>query len=83
MFNDSFDVVVDKLKTWDDCEKFIEPLQNFKNSYLTKGKQSFTPNKGAFAFNVLNHGDFHGNNVLYKMKEDGSVEDVIFVRFNF
>jgi hypothetical protein len=81
-FDETFEVLVEKLESWEDCERFVEPMRAFSKSYMEKGLKTFSPNKGAFAFNVLNHADFHINNIMYKMKEDGAkIEDFIIVRF--
>lgn len=46
-----------------------------------EGQKIYTANKGPFAFNVLNHGDFHMRNVMYKTKADGEIEDGIMYDF--
>ncbi|KAG5668114.1 hypothetical protein PVAND_016067 [Polypedilum vanderplanki] len=45
---------------------------------MERGLKSYTPSSGPFSFNVLNHGDFHLKNILYKINDEGEVEDFIF-----
>jgi hypothetical protein len=76
----NFDTFLDYIQEWGGYEEFIEPIKNFRTVFAEKGRKSYQPNTEDGAFNVLNHGDFHLKNVLYKMsKEDGKVEDFVAV----
>ncbi|KAL7013980.1 hypothetical protein ACKWTF_015680 [Chironomus riparius] len=78
IFTANFDIFLNYISEWEGYEEFIEPIKNFRTVYAEKCKKSTKPNTGAGAFNVLNHGDFHLKNVLYKMnKEDGKIEDFV------
>jgi hypothetical protein len=79
MFGQSLDFAIATFSSWDGFEQFIGPLNKFKESYYQKGLKTYSPTPGPNAFNVLNHGDFHLRNLMYKMKPEGGVEDVLFV----
>ncbi|CAG9811446.1 unnamed protein product [Chironomus riparius] len=78
IFTANFDIFLNYISEWEGYEEFIEPIKNFRTVYAEKCQKSTKPNTGAGAFNVLNHGDFHLKNVLYKInKEDGKIEDFV------
>ncbi|XP_070504153.1 uncharacterized protein [Chironomus tepperi] len=78
MFTESFDVITELMSKWEGFQQFVEPIKKFKTCYAEMGLKSYTPTSGSGAFNVLNHGDFHFKNVLYKMTNDGKeIEDFI------
>lgn len=79
MFTESFDIITEVMSKWDGFQQFIEPIKQFKTCYAELGLKSYTPNSGLGAFNVLNHGDFHFKNMLYKMNNDGEIDDFIAV----
>jgi len=86
IFDANFDIFLNYIHEWEGYEEFIEPIKNFRTVFAEKCRKSYQPNTGVGAFNVLNHGDFHLKNVLYKMnKEDGKVEDFVAVslKMNF
>ncbi|XP_070509090.1 uncharacterized protein [Chironomus tepperi] len=82
MFADSFELLTEEMSKWGGYERYIEAIQKFKTCFLEKALKTYSPNTGPGAFNVLNHGDFHYKNMLYKMnKDDGKVEDILMLDF--
>jgi hypothetical protein len=77
MFEESLEVLIEKISTWEGFEEFVEPLTIYKNTFMERGMKSYTPG----SFSVLNHGDFHLKNILYKMADDNKVEDFVFLDF--
>ncbi|CAG9805057.1 unnamed protein product [Chironomus riparius] len=78
----SYDILLKLMSNWEGFEEFIEPIKKMRANLHAKVCKIFTPNEGNGAFNVLNHGDFHFKNILYKMdKKFGKVED--FVMYDF
>ena len=81
MFKDSFETITEEMSNWEGCERYVEAIKHFKTCFKEKALKSYSPNTGPGAFNVLNHGDFHYKNMMYKMdKESGKVEDIMMVR---
>lgn len=75
---DSFiDVIKEKGGEW---EKFIPHLDKLRQTYVEKCLKTYTPNETGY--NVLNHGDFHNKNILFKFDADGKVENLCFVSFD-
>lgn len=70
---------IDVAKTWDEFEKFIPNLQSFQKTWLQQVTKTYTTNTSDFAYNVLNHADFHLKNIMFKKSADGSVEDFYIV----
>ena len=82
IFNNNFDIFLNFITEWEGYEEFIEPIKNFRTIFVEKYTKTYKPNTGTGAFNVLNHGDFHLKNVLYKMnKDERKVEDFVAVSF--
>lgn len=80
MFDESLDVLISLLTKWGGYERFIGPVKKFRETYFKNARKCYIPNTGARAFNVLNHGDYHGKNVLFKLKPDGvSYDDYMMV----
>ncbi|KAL7013979.1 hypothetical protein ACKWTF_015679 [Chironomus riparius] len=82
IYGNSYDTLIGLMSKWEGFEEFVEPLKKMRQSYMEKSAKSYTACTGSGAFNVLNHGDFHFKNMLYKMDKDGGkVED--FVMYDF
>lgn len=79
MFEQGLEAFIDVAREWKGFERFISPLETFKQQYLSKALKTYTANRSDFGFNVLNHGDFHTKNMLFKKTADGAVEDFYFV----
>ncbi|XP_070509699.1 uncharacterized protein [Chironomus tepperi] len=72
---------VDELKTWRGYEEHTEKMKNIAKKFEELGEKVYQANPSADGFNVLNHGDFHYNNMLFKKDDDGKVSDVLFVDY--
>ncbi|KAG5668058.1 hypothetical protein PVAND_016014 [Polypedilum vanderplanki] len=82
LFDKPLRIFIEVLSTWKGYEKFIEPLREFRKNFASQGVRSYTRNRGNFAFNVLNHGDFNARNVLFKKNEkNGKFCDMIMLDF--
>ncbi|KAG5669178.1 hypothetical protein PVAND_017072 [Polypedilum vanderplanki] len=82
MFGQSIDFAIATFSSWEGFEQYVQPLMKFKENFIEKSKKSYSPANGPNAFNVLNHGDFHIRNLLYKMKPEGQgIEDFVFLDF--
>ncbi|XP_070508850.1 uncharacterized protein [Chironomus tepperi] len=78
LFDANFDRFLSNISELEGYEEFIDPIKNFRTVFAEKCRKSYEPSTGAGAFNVLNHGDFHLKNVLYKVgKDDGRIEDFV------
>lgn len=83
MFDESIDVLISLLTKWEGYEQFIDPVKKFRETYFKSARKCYIPNTGPRAFNVLNHGDYHGKNVLFKLKSDGITFDDYMMVSNF
>lgn len=70
---------IDEVRTWDGYEIITQKMEVMVENFEELGKKVFEPGKGFECFNVLNHGDFHFNNMLFKKDSDGKIADVLFV----
>lgn len=76
----AFGAFIDTARNWEGFEKFIPNLDELRKTYWSQLFKTYSFNKNEFAFNILNHGDFHLRNVMFKKNEaDDSVEDFLFV----
>ena len=76
MFSEGYDALLGNMSNWEGFEHFLEPIKHFKDTIFEKILKTYQPSSGPGAFNVLNHGDFHFKNMLYKMdNEGGKIED--------
>jgi len=73
MMIQSFDAVIANAKEWDGFENFTDKLESFKTSFLPRILATYAPNR--HGFNVLNHGDFHLKNLIFKKKDDEEIDD--------
>ncbi|XP_070508925.1 uncharacterized protein [Chironomus tepperi] len=81
-FGEGYKTLLTVMSKWNGFERYIEPIRQLSETYREKGLKSYSPNTGPGAWNVLNHGDFHLKNMLYKMdKDSGKVEDVMMYDF--
>jgi thiamine kinase-like enzyme len=70
---------IDEIKTWEGFEMIAEKMEVFVGKFETRGEKVYTANGSSEGFNVLNHGDFHINNMVFKKDSDGKLSDVLFV----
>lgn len=75
MFDQTLKVFAEEIKTWEGFEDYVPKFEELVNTNFDRLKELYEPNKN---YNVLNHGDHHTKNLLFK-KSDGQIEDVVFV----
>lgn len=73
MFRPMFSSYIDTICSWDDFKEIRPRLQEFKASFADQYKQVYTANPGSEGYNVLNHGDFHGKNLLHLLDDQRRV----------
>lgn len=65
---------------WSGFEKIHEKLKSLPEKLVTRVCATYQEKCRGWGFNVLNHGDFHIRNLMFKRK-NGNVEDVKFLDF--
>ena len=70
------------VETWEGYEKYLPKIDNLINNLPAIGRKLYTPNKPGHGYNVLNHGDFHLRNLLFKFDENKKIQDLLFVSNN-
>lgn len=74
---ENFTLFAEVLSQWDGYEKYAERLKSIQPTFMERGAAIYRGR--GFGFHVLNHGDFHYNNMLFKLDQDRRVEDTVFV----
>lgn len=77
-FAESIEVLAEVLASWEGYEDYAEKLHDFVNKFVAVGKNFYRPDPNGYS--VLNHGDFHVKNLLFK-KVDGKIEDFYFLDY--
>lgn len=72
---------IEEIATWEGFESITERMKNLVADFDGRGAKAFEANVPGKGYNVLNHGDFHINNVLFKKDSDGKIKDVLFLDF--
>lgn len=70
---------VDEIGTWDGFELVAEKMENLIENFEVQGEKVFRANASGDGYNVLNHGEFNINNILFKKGSDGKLSNVLFV----
>lgn len=70
---------VNEVKTWSGFEMIIEKMESLVEKFEVRGEKVYQENASGDGYNVLNHGDFHFNNMLFKKDSEGKLSDVLFV----
>ncbi|XP_070489867.1 uncharacterized protein [Chironomus tepperi] len=81
LFDKPLRIFIEVLSSWIGYEKYVEPLKAFRKNFASLGLKSYKPHKGSTTINVLNHGDFHSRNVLFRRDMDGTLSDMIMLDF--
>lgn len=75
IFKESLVIFIDQLKTWEGFEEYIPKMESFLKNFMDRCVEIYKPNSH---YNVLNHGDHHPKNMMFKI-EEGKFNDVCFV----
>ncbi|XP_058119629.1 uncharacterized protein LOC131284812 [Anopheles ziemanni] len=75
---ENFSIFTEELEKWDGYGKYAERLRNIQPTFIERGVGIYDGAKNGCAISVINHGDFHYNNMLFKLDNDHRVADVIF-----
>jgi thiamine kinase-like enzyme len=67
---------IEEANSWDGFEEVCDKMKTAAKSFDELGKKVYETSP---TFNVLNHGDFHYNNMLFKTSGEGKISDVLFV----
>jgi len=68
VFGQGLEAFIDVASEWEECKMFIPNLNSFKSSYLKEAQAVYSSN--SHGLNVLNHGDLHWKNMLFRKNED-------------
>lgn len=79
MFMGGMTYVVSQMKNWPGFEKIQDKMQGTEEKIIDKIIDVYLPNK-AFGFNVLNHGDFHIKNIMFKTTQE-TIDGVLLLDF--
>lgn len=80
MMQVSFNVLGDTVKSWGkEMEPISDKLIKLRPHFAEKLTRHFRVNPPGVGYNVLNHGDFHIKNLLFRYGQDGSVDAIRFV----
>lgn len=75
----NMNLFIEEIKTWDGFEMIAEKMEGLIGKFEANGEKVYEANASTDGFNVLNHGDFHINNMMFKKDSDGKLSDVLFV----
>lgn len=69
---------LDELRTWEGFEKYEEKVKKLFENHNLKGRKTFSPSSG---YNVLNHGDFHAKNMMFKNMFNSKEAEILLIDF--
>lgn len=75
----NMNLFIEEIKTWDGFEMISEKLENLVQKFEVNGGKVYQTNSSNEGYNVLNHGDFHFHNMVFKKDSEGKLSDVLFV----
>lgn len=82
-FNDFYlsiyEVAIEEIETWAGFEKYAIKMKKIKENLIESATQCFDIDQGDFC--VLNHGDMWTNNLMFKYKDNGELDDAAMVMF--
>lgn len=73
---------IEKLRITSGFEEYIPKLEKITKDYNTRLLKTFRANPSGDGYNVLNHGDFHAKNMMFKNMESNHPE-IILLDFQF
>lgn len=75
---ESIETFTEVLESWGGHDEYVGKLKVFRENFLEIGKRLYEQDPAGY--NVLNHGDFHIKNLLFK-KAGGKIEDFYFLDY--
>ena len=82
LLENAINFFLNEIKLWPNYNDYLIKIFNYKNLMIKKGIELFKPNNINNGYNVLNHGNLHLNNILFKKSTIGTITDVLFVSNN-
>ncbi|XP_058447894.1 uncharacterized protein LOC131428187 [Malaya genurostris] len=79
---ENFEIFTEEISKWNGFEKYSEKLNNLLPNFTKRAVEIYSQYGRTTNHKVLNHGDFHYNNILFQFCTDTtSVVDVLFIDF--
>lgn len=72
---------IEALKTWQGYEVYVEKFENILKNFIELGRKNTAPNKVGKGYNVLNHGDFHAKNIMFKNIENPTEAELMIIDY--
>lgn len=72
---------IEALKTWPGFEIYVEKFENILKNFSELGKKYTSPNEPGIGYNVLNHGDFHAKNLMFKNIENPTAAELMLIDY--
>lgn len=76
---ESIDTFCNVLTSWGGYDNYVDKLKLFRENLVEMGKRLYEPDDNGY--NVLNHGDFHIKNLLFKKGDNDEIEDFFILDF--
>lgn len=80
-YNTNLNIFKEQVESWEGFEQFIPKLEHLIAQFSEIGAECIAANEPGHGFNVLNHGDFHTANILFKMNENKRLERSFFIDY--
>uniref|UniRef100_A0A1B0CKG0 CHK kinase-like domain-containing protein n=2 Tax=Lutzomyia longipalpis TaxID=7200 RepID=A0A1B0CKG0_LUTLO len=77
----SISKLIDEIATWPNHENYVEKFKNIHENFHRKIRRLYSVNTPTDGYNVLNHGDFHFRNMMFKTDKQGTAYDFMLVDY--
>ncbi|XP_059611454.1 uncharacterized protein LOC132258253 [Phlebotomus argentipes] len=77
----SISKLIDEISTWSGHEVYVEKFKSIHKNFHRKIRRLYSVNPPTHGYNVLNHGDFHFRNMMFKTDRLGSAYDFMLVDY--
>ncbi|XP_052890797.1 uncharacterized protein LOC128299007 [Anopheles moucheti] len=81
MFGKNLKAFNEALRTWQGCERFVEPFERAFADYADRLHNIYSCKTSGRLYNVLNHGDFHAKNLLHQFNDENGIVESRFLDF--